>query len=390
MIIQRKSTETLIRLASQFPVVGITGPRQSGKTTLAQMVFPRKRYVSMDRRDMRELAISSPYDFLRAFPQGAIIDEAQKVPELFHAVKEFVDQERPDPGSFILTGSGQFRLREGINESLAGRIGLLNLFPFSIGELKDAGLLQQTAHHMAFRGFYPPLHDRTRPFLPEDWFQNYIDTYIDIDVSDHINPSNQSLFRKFIQLCAVNSAQMLNMERMSRDVGVSAPTIRQWLSILEASFIIHFLEPSSTNLGKNLVKTPKMYFLDSGLLCHFLRLDSVEDLLLSRFKGAVIETMAVSELLKQRYHQGRKANLTFYRERRGFEVDVIADWKQSFAIEIKSNNETESKLSASVRAYATEKENTARPVVFYLGDISASIQGVDYISWQDWGDFSST
>lgn len=387
-MIQRKSTETLIRLASQFPVIGITGPRQSGKTTLARLVFPDKKYVSMDQQDMRALATASPRDFLMAFPNGAIIDEVQKVPELFHAIKQVVDLEKSTPGTFILTGSSQFRLKEGINESLAGRIGILHLLPFSMQELKDAGLLEKSAYHMAFKGFYPPLHDAERSFIPEDWFQNYVDTYIDMDVSDHINPSNRSHFRKFVQLCALNSGQMLNMERLSRDVGVTATTIKQWLSILESSFIIHFLEPSATNMGKSLVKTPKMYFVDSGLLCHLLRMEDVEELLLDRLKGAVIETMAVSELMKQRYLQGRKPNLSFYRETKGFEVDTIADWKRTFAIEIKSDSATESKLSTSVRAYVAEKEQDAHPVVFYLGDLTATINGVDYVSWKDWGSFA--
>lgn len=388
-MIHRKSTETLIRLASQFSVIGITGPRQSGKTTLARLVFPDKKYISMDQQDMREIAISSPLDFLAAFPDGAIIDEAQKVPELFHAVKLIVDKEKPAPGTFILTGSSQFRLREGINESLAGRVGMLHLLPFSLDELKEENLLEKSAYHMAFKGFYPPLHDPEKNFVPNDWFENYIDTYIDMDVSGYINASNRGMFQKFVRLCALNSGQMLNMERLSRDVGVSAITVKQWLSILESSYIVHFLEPSTRNMGKSLVKTPKMYFVDSGLLCHFLRMDTAEELLLSRLKGAVVETMAVSELMKQRVHQGRKPDLTFYRETKGFEVDTIADWKQTFAIEIKCDRAPESKLSAAVRRYVSEKDPESHPAVFYMGDLSATIKGVDYVSWRDWGSFAS-
>ena len=180
------------------------------------------------------------------------------------------------------------------------------------------------------------------------------------------------------------------MDSIARDVGVSAPTIKKWLSILENSYIFHFLEPDTNNLGKSIVKTPKLYFVDSGLLCHFLRLDSKEELLLSRHKGAVVETFAVAELLKQRMNLGRKPNLTFYRDSKGFEVDTIADWKHTFAIEIKSSNAPEAKLSANTKKYLELRgDDDARNAVFYLGDISLKINGTSYVSWKDWGDFLS-
>jgi Predicted ATPase (AAA+ superfamily) len=178
------------------------------------------------------------------------------------------------------------------------------------------------------------------------------------------------------------------MDSIARDVGVSAPTIKTWLSILETSFIIHFLEPDTNNLGKSIVKTPKLYFVDSGLLCHLLRLESKEDLLLSRHKGAAVETFAVAELLKSRMNQAKKANLTFFRDTKGFEVDTIADWKRTFAIEIKSANEPEAKLSANTKKYLELlKDEEARSAVFYLGDISMNINGTAYVGWRDWGEF---
>ena len=387
-MISRAAKETLERLASQFPVVGITGPRQSGKSTLAQNTFPDKRYVTFDDRNMRELAAANPGDFLSAFPNGAVIDEAQKVPEIFEALKYHVDQSAWTPGKFILTGSSQFHLKKNMSESMSGRASFLNLLPFSVQELSAAGLLPENPYPLIFKGTYPPLHDPEKHFIPYDWFESYIDTYIDRDVKDLINPGNLSTFRKFVQVCAVHSGQLLSKESIARDVGVSSPTISSWLSILESSYIIHFLEPDSNNLGKTIVKTPKLYFLDSGLLCHLLRLDSVEDLLLSRHKGAVVETFAVSELLKQRMNLGKKPNLTFYRDNRGFEVDTIADWKHTFAIEIKSANAPESKLSANTRKYLELRsdENT-KNAVFYLGDPSMTINGTAYVSWKDWGSF---
>ena len=389
-MINRTAKEALLRLASQFPVVGVTGPRQSGKSTLTKAVFPNKRYVTFDDRTMRELAASNPSDFLTAFPDGAIIDEAQKVPELFDALKMHIDNSDFIPGKFILTGSSQFRLRQNMTDSMAGRVAFLKLLPFSVKELKDEGVLSNNPYDIIFGGQYPPLHDPEEHFIPEDWYESYIDTYLDLDVRDQIKIANLGTFKKFIQICAIYSGQLLSMDSIARDVGVSAPTIKKWLSILENSFIIHFLEPDTNNLGKSIVKTPKLYFVDSGLLCHLLRLDSKEELLLSRYKGAVVETFAVAELLKHRMNQGKKPSLTFYRDSKGFEVDTLADWKHTFAIEIKSSNAPEAKLSANTKKYLKLRgDDNARNAVFYLGDISMTINGTSYVSWKDWGDYLS-
>lgn len=389
-MINRTAKEALLRLASQFPVIGVTGPRQSGKSTLTKAVFPDKKYITFDDRTMRELALSNPSDFIAAFPDGAIIDEAQKVPEIFDALKMYIDSSEFKPGKFILTGSSQFRLKQNMTDSMAGRVAFLKLLPFSVKELKEADTLPSNPYDIIFDGQYPPLHDPEKHFIPEDWYESYIDTYLDLDVRDQINAENLSTFKKFIQVCAVHSGQLLSMDCIARDTGVSAPTIKKWLSILETSFIIHFLEPDTNNLGKSIVKTPKLYFIDSGLLCHLLRLDSKEELLLSRHKGAVVETFAVAELLKQRMNLGKKPNLTFFRDSKGFEVDTIADWKHTFAIEIKSSNAPEAKLSANTKKYLDlRKDENARNAVFYLGDISMVINGTSYISWRNWGEYLS-
>ena len=384
-MIKRNAYDALVRLAEQFPVVAITGPRQSGKTTLAKMAFPEKQYVSFDDKNMRELAKSNPGDFLRAFPDGAIIDEAQKVPDMFDAIKLIVDNGGYSPGKFILTGSSQFRLKENISDSLAGRIGLIKLLPFSIDELKEEGILSDDAYDYVFNGFYPPLYDSSKDYLRDDWFENYIDTYMDLDIKDQINPSNVNAFRKLIQLCAARSGQMVNYNGLSSGLGVSAVTIKSWLSILEASYIIHFLEPDSNNLGKSVVKTPKLYFVDSGLMCYLLRIDSKEELMLDDHKGAAVETMAVSELLKKRFNSGKKSNLTFFRDKNGFEVDTIADWKHTFAIEVKSNSNTEKKMSSNVRKYIDLRADGSEGKVYYLGDLTCELNGVQYVSWKDWG-----
>ena len=388
-MIERTAKNALLRLASQFAVIGITGPRQSGKSTLAKMTFPEKRYLSFDDKTIRELAAANPMDFLLAFPNGAIIDEAQKVPEIFDAVKYHVDQGSFTPGKFILTGSNQFNLKQNMTDSLAGRAAFLKLLPFSIGELKSGNLLSSNVYETIFKGFYPPLHDTAKHFSPDDWFNSYVDTYLDLDVESQINYSNLSVFKKFIQICATYSGQMLSMDSIARGIGVSAPTVKQWLSILESSFIIHFLEPDTQNLGKSLVKTPKLYFIDSGLLCHLLRIESVEELILHPNKGAVVETFALGELLKGRLNQGKHPNLTYFRDQKGFEVDTIADWKRTFAIEIKSTIEAEQKLSKNARDYlALRGDDGTRGAVFYLGDLTCTINGIDYVSWKDWGEYN--
>ena len=389
-MIQRKSKDALLRVASQFPVVGITGPRQSGKTTLVQTIFPDKRYITFDDDNMRELAKSNPKDFVDAFPNGVIIDEAQKVPEIFNALKIKVDSEKSEPGKYILTGSSQFKLKKNMTDSLSGRAFFLELLPFSLDELSNGGIDVGNPYDLIFKGLYPPLYDDEKHFIPDDWYEAYLDTYIARDVEEYINPSNISTFKKFIQICAIHSGQMLSMDSIARGVGVSAPTIKSWLSILEQSYIIHLLEPDSNNLGKTLVKSPKLYFVDTGLLCYLLRINSKEDLLLNEMKGAVVETFAVSEMLKNRTNIGKKGNLTYFRDRGGFEVDTIADWDHTFAIEIKSTTQTDTKASRNIKKYLDLKaDKQTKGAIFYLGDNTIKINDIDYVGFKDWGKFSS-
>ena len=387
-MIERTAKETLLRLASQFPVVGVTGPRQSGKTTLARETFPEKRYVTFDDQTMRELAASNPLDFANAFPNGAVIDEAQKVPAIFDALKLNVDSGSFTPGKFILTDSSQFHLRKNMTDSMAGRAAFLKLLPFSVAELRDADALGDDPYDLIFKGQYPPLHDSEKRFIVSDWYESYIDTYIERDLAGLVIPSNLRTFKQFIQIAALHSGQLLSMNSIAQATGISVPTIKSWLSILETSYIIHFLSPDTNNLGTSLVKTPKLYFVDSGLLCHLLRLETKEDLLLSRYKGAVVETFAVAELLKARLNRGKAANLTFYRDKTGLEIDTIADWKHTFAIEIKSTSEPEAKLTANTRKYLKlRNDGDASSAVFYLGSLSMNIGGTEYVSWKDWGEF---
>lgn len=387
-MINRKSKDALLRVAHQFPVVGVTGPRQSGKSTLVQSVFPHKRYITFDDDALRSLAHSSPKDFIDAFPDGVIIDEAQKVPEIFNALKYKVDSEHSNPGTFILTGSSQFRLKKNMTDSLAGRAFFLELLPFTIQELQDDGINFDNPYDLIFKGQYPPLYDNEKHFVQEDWFEAYLDTYVSRDVEGLINPSNASTFKKFIRICAINSGAILSMDKIARSVGVSAPSIKSWLSILQQSYIIHLLEPDTQNYGKALVKSPKLYFVDSGLLCYLLKIRSKEDLLLSDKKGAIVETFVVSELLKNRINDGKKGNLTFFRDRRGLEVDVIGDWNHAFALEIKSTTRADAKDGRNLKKYLQLKnDRETKAAVFYLGDLSITINDIDYVGFKDWDSF---
>ncbi len=384
-MIKRTAEELLIKLSNQFSVIVITGPRQSGKTTLAKKVFPQKKYISFDDIQLRELAKSNPKDFLEAFPDGLIIDEVQKVPEIFDTIKLFIDNSDFEPGKYILTGSSQIKLRENTSESLAGRAAYLKLLPFSINELKDAEKLPNLPYDLIFKGEYPPLYDEKKKIDYALWYENYISTYIDMDVRNQIKAENLIVFKKFIQICALYSGKIFSADGVARSLGVSSPTIKSWLSILEASYILHFLEPDFENLGKKLIKSPKLYFMDTGLLCHLLRISNKEELLLSKEKGAIVETFAVSELLKARYNIGKTSDLSFFRDMKGFEVDIIADWKHSFAIEVKSDYNPEEKLSSNIKKYLNLKKSpNASGMVFYLGDWTMKINGINYVSWKDW------
>ncbi len=389
-MIHRSAEETLRHLAAQFPIVAITGPRQSGKSTMAKAVFPDKRCVSFNDRAMRDLALANPADFIAAFPDGAIIEEAEMVPDIFDALKLHADSSQFTPGKFILTSSAKFRIGQNMTDSMCGRAAFLKLLPFSVKELKDAGKLPDNPYDVIFGGQYPPLRDPEKRVIPQDWYESYLDTYLDLEVREQINTSNLPSFRKFIRICAAHSGQLLSMDSISREARVSAPTIKKWLSILESSFIIHFLEPDTGSHSRKTVKTPKLYFTDSGLLCHLLRIASKEELLLSRHKGIVIETFVIAELLKRRVNSGKAPQLSFFRDKYGFEVPAIADWNHPFAMEIASRHAPDAKLAGNARRYAGLREDCeVRSAVFYLGDISMTINGTSYVSWKDWESFIS-
>ena len=332
--IPRQLEQTIRDLVPGFPCIAITGARQAGKTTLARKLFPDKPYVSLEDLDQREFAGNDPKGFLDRFPDGAILDEVQRAPSLFSYLQARVDDDER-MGLFILTGSQHFHLTESITQSLAGRTAMLNLTPFSMKELSSVSRLPENPDETILTGGYPPLF--SRKVQPHTWFENYTGTYIERDVRSVINVRDLMTFRKFIRLCAGRVGQLVNLSSLGAECGVSHNTVRSWLSVLEASAIIFFLQPWFRNFNKRLVKTPKIYFFDTGLLCNLLGILETGHLRYHPQRGSIFENLVVAEAMKERLNQGRKPNLYFFRDRSGFELDLIVDEGQRLdAVEIKS------------------------------------------------------
>lgn len=348
-MIRRDAQQTLLRLARGFPIVAITGPRQAGKTTLARMAFPDKPYVSLEDPDMRTMAESDPRGLLSRFPDGAILDEAQRAPGLFSYLQTLVDS-KIRPGMFVLTGSQQFGLLSGISQSLAGRVGLVQLLPFSISELAEARRLPKALDDLLFRGQYPPLHDRE--FLPGDWFAGYVSTYVERDVRQLVNVRDLSTFQRFVKMCAARTAQLLNLSSLASDCAISHNTAASWISVLEASYIIHLLRPHYRNFNKRLVKTPKLYFCDTGLAAWLLGIREKSQLAFHAQRGALFETLVVTEYLKGRLNRGEPSNLYFWRDSKGLEIDLLLEEGDALIpVEIKSGQTIAPDFMAGLRKW---------------------------------------
>jgi uncharacterized protein len=318
-MLSRQAAHTLHALARGFPVLAITGPRQSGKTTLARAAFPDLPYVNLEDPDTRQLARTDPRRFFARHAQGAILDEVQRAPELMSYLLGLADA-APAMGRWVLTGSQQFDLLGGITQSLAGRVGLLTLLPLAQPELPPS---RHTLEQRLWTGAYPALFASHRQLDPGQWFAAYVSTYIERDVRQMLAVGNLLSFQRFVAMCAARSGQMLNLNSLAADCGISQPTARQWLSVLQASHLVALLPPYFRNFGKRLVKTPKLYFLDTGLLCWLLRIASSDDLQVHAARGAVFETWVVSETLKHRYNRGLPADLYYWRDNHGLEVDLV-------------------------------------------------------------------
>lgn len=380
-MIPRQATPTLERLAQGFPVLAITGPRQSGKTTLAQAMFGAKPYVSLENPQDREFAQTDPGRFLARFTEGAVLDEVQRCPTLLSWLQQLVD-ERRRMGDFILTGSAQFDLMAGITQSLAGRVGRVELLPLSGAEL-GAERLPGTLDALLLKGGYPALYDRT--LVPGDWFPNYVATYLERDVRQLLAVHDLSQFHRFVRMCAARSGQLLNLASLGADCGISAVTARKWLSVLETSYLVLRLPPYHRNFGKRLVKTPKLYFLDVALMAWLLGIRDAATIETHAARGALFETWALSELIKQRFNAGQSAELFFWRDNVGHEVDVVLETAQGLqAIEIKSGSTFSSDWPQAARKWAGLADTpTLPPLIIYGGAGRYARQDCEVAGWRE-------
>ena len=333
-MIARIITERVKVLLTKFPIVSLTGPRQSGKTTLLKKILPHYQYVSLENPDTLEFATSDPRRFLDTYAENVIFDEVQQAPLLFNYLQQRVDDAQ-QMGQYVLSGSQDFLLMRGITQSLAGRVAIVKLFPLSFGELQAAHLMPQQTEKAMFTCFYPSIYDRA--IAPTDFYANYFETYIQRDVRALQAVQNLSLFRTFVRLAAGRIGQPLNYQKLATDAGISNSTAQAWLSILETSHLVFMLPPYFKNFNKRLTKTPKLYFYDVGLTCYLLGIRHSDDLITHHYRGNIFENMLVAELLKQQYNQGQSPELYFWQESNGHEIDVLKPEAEGIIIgEIKS------------------------------------------------------
>jgi predicted AAA+ superfamily ATPase len=328
-----RTIQAYLKQSKQFPILAVLGPRQSGKTTLVKHFFKNKPYVNLENPETRAYATEDPQAFLHEYKDGAILDEIQRVPEILSYLQEKVD-ETPSPNRFVLTGSHQLMLHANITQSLAGRVNLAVLLPLSLNELRPF-TPDYSVDDYLLNGFYPRIyHDNIEPLFV---YRNYLETYIERDVRALINLKDLNTFIRFIKLCAGRIGQLLNIQSLSNDVGVSSGTIKNWLSILEASFVIKLLPPYFENFGKRLIKSPKLYFIDVGLAAYLLGIETLSQLKRDPLRGNLVENMVMMEWMKHRFNQGKDPNLYFYRDSNGIEVDGLYKTGHDFiAFEIKA------------------------------------------------------
>jgi predicted AAA+ superfamily ATPase len=377
-MIKREAETELRDLARQFKAVAVIGPRQSGKTTLTRHVFPDKPYVNLENPDTRRFAVDDPRGFLSQYKAGAVLDEVQRAPELFSYLQQIIDED-DTKGKFILTGSNNFLLQENISQSLAGRIAYLCLLPFTVSELPARWTTN--LQDLIIRGFYPPVYDKKVD--SDKWYSNYIRTYIERDVRQIKNIASLNVFEKFLRLCAGRAGQLLNMHSLAIESGVDSKTISSWIGILESSFILYRLFPHHTNFNKRLVKMPKIYFYDTGLICALLGIHSPKQLIYHPLFGSLFENMVIGELVKFRFNKAKNNNLYFWRDNIGHEIDVIAETEEIlFPVEIKSGKTITDEFFRGL-LYWQKISGTQAGAVIYAGEARQTrSNNIEIISWK--------
>ncbi|HNW27045.1 MAG TPA: ATP-binding protein [Spirochaetota bacterium] len=380
-MIKRKISDKVLQLARQYPVVTITGPRQSGKTTLCKQIFRDRDYVSLEDLDEREFARSDPRGFLKRFPDGAVIDEVQRVPDLLSYIQTLVD-EKGGAGHFILTGSHQFDLLGSVAQSLAGRTALVHLLPFSSEEIYPSKKGTPSLDETIYRGFYPRIHDRK--LNPTEALSFYVSTYIERDLRNIINIKDLSVFETFLKLCAGRCGQIVNLSGIGNDCGINHATVKNWLSVLEASGIVRMLRPYFKNFNKRLIKSPKLYFLDTGLAAYLLGITTPAQVSTHPLRGALFECFVVSELLKMRFNAVKPDNLYFFRDNIGNEVDVIMDFGTTTQqVEIKSGMTVSEDSFKGLRYIISLNKKAGNSYLVYGGEKSLVRDNIKVLGWMD-------
>ncbi|MBN2716322.1 MAG: ATP-binding protein [Deltaproteobacteria bacterium] len=379
-MITRNAAHVLAKMASQFKAVAVVGPRQAGKTTLAKMTFPNKPYVSLEFPDERERAIRDPRLFLSRYPDGGILDEVQRAPELLSYIQGIIDA-RSETGQFILTGSQQFGMMQHITQSLAGRIATVVLLPFSLTELQSGNYVSDNLNEAMCNSAYPPVFDQH--IDPLFWLDSYIGTYVERDVRQIVNVQDTLTFQRFLSLCAGNVGQLFNASRIGNDCGLNHGTVTKWLSVLEASFIAFRLPPHYRNYRKRLVKTPKLYFYDTGLAIRLLGIESATQLATHPLRGSLFENWVIAELMKHRFNMGRKSNLFFWRNNTGLEVDVVIERAEKLQpVEIKAGATLATDWVKGLKQWQQlAQDDVVCPTLIYGGTEPWQEDGIDILPW---------
>jgi uncharacterized protein len=373
MFIQRKISHHLKKMLEKFPVISLTGPRQSGKTTLLKNTFPSFKYFNLERPDHRQLIGDDPIGFLTSMGPGIIFDEAQNLPELFSYI-QVVSDERNTPGQYILSGSQSFLMNSRISQSLAGRVAVCHLLPFDFQELNSSFDLFQTIQS----GFYPRLHEAN--IAPADFYPSYLQTYIERDIRSLKAIEDLGTFTRFLGLCAGRTAQILNISSLANDTGISANAARSWLSLLESSYIVYMLNPYPKNFSKRIIKSPKLYFYDTGLACSLLRINTPDNIRTHYLFGALFENLVISEIVKQYYHSGKRPSVYYWRESNGIEIDCIVEKENQelTAIEIKAGQTYNKDY---IKALSKFPDVHARKLLIYGGDRDIELSGFSLLGW---------
>lgn len=382
-MISRQAFEKIQELSQQFKSVAILGPRQSGKTTLARACFPHKPYISLENPDSRRFALDDPKGFLQQFPEGAILDEIQRTPEILSYLQQILDED-PRRGKFILTGSNNFLLMQSLTQSLAGRVAYLDLLPLSLAELKllENGLADLDT--CIFQGGYPALWAEN--ITASNWFPAYLRTYVERDVRIISNLENLAAFEKTIALCAGRVGQLLNRQNIALEAGVSDKTVEAWLGILQASYIVFMLPPWFQNFNKRIVKSPKLYFYDTGLACYLLGIRRPEELRLHPFRGALFENLMVVEMLKARLNRGERSNLFHWRDSTGNEVDVLVhNGTSQHAVEIKSSQTIATPFFKGLLYWGKLSQQQGGTVLYGGSETQIRSNGLQVFSWRESG-----